>query len=360
MSSINRPGMRCAHIVSKLRCILHDPRVGWLLRLGFSALILALLFTQVDLASVLTHLDLANAQWVVPILGLYFAIHCIWAYRMSLGLKPLRVHFTIPYLFVIILISAFYSLVLPGNVITGGAVSWYKLSRSNRKHAEIGALLIYLRLIDTLTLLGIGLIGAWFDAHVSSPGFRGVVGAMLVSVVLVSLPFFFPAVTRRMEQLGQPLANRLDLPQRVRSKAGAVWRALKAFQTLKKRTIALVFGLSLVSHVLGVILFYLLALATNVHLSILVIGWIRSLVGILQLIPFSVGGLGVREASLVLLLREYGISEPQALAFSLAIFGLMVVGGLTGGVLEAWDILFSRRRTEGAVGEDRLEADTRT
>jgi uncharacterized protein (TIRG00374 family) len=347
-------------VISRLQSILRNPKASWLLRLAFSGLVLGLLFTQVDLARAISDLSLARTQWVVPILALYFAIRYVWAYQMSLGLKPLGIDFAIPRLFAIILISAFYSLVLPGNVVAGGAVSWYKLSRSNRKHAEIGALLIYLRLIDTLTLLGIGLIGVWFDVHISSPGFRAVVGAMLVSVVFVSLPFFFPAVTRRMEQLGRPLADRFLLPQWVRSKAGALWRALRAFQTLEKQTIVLVFFLSFVAHMLGVVLFYLLALAINMPISILVIGWIRSVVGILQLIPFSVAGLGVREASLVLLLREYGISEPQALTFSLAIFGVMVVGGLAGGILEMWDVLFSKHRTEGVVAEDREGADTRT
>ena len=345
-----------ALVIANLQSILRNPKFGWLLRLAFSALLLALLLTHIDLARALADLSLVNAQWLVPILFLNFSIYYIWAYEMSLGLKQLQLHFTIPRLFAITLISAFYSLVLPGSMIAGGAVSWYKLSRDSRKGAEVGAGLVYLRLIDTLTLLGIGLVGAWFDPHFSSSTLRLVVGAMFIGIVLFSLPFFFPAVTQRMEQIAQPMVMRLSLPEWVRAKAGALWNALKAFQTLEKRTIALLFGLSLASHVLGVVLFYLLALAVNMDISILVIGWIRSLVGILQLIPLSVAGLGMREASVVLLLRQYGIPESQALTFSLAIFSLMVISGLIGGILEAWDILFGKSRTEGAAAEDRMEA----
>jgi len=345
-------------MISSFQSIVHRPWVVWLLRLAFSGLLLTLLFTQIDLGSVFAALNLVDPQWFAAVLALYFAMTYCYACQMSLLLQHLCIRFTNLRLFAIVLISTFYSLILPGSVVAGGAVTWYKLSRSNRRRAEVGALLIYLRLIDTLVLLGIGLAGVWFDPHFSSSRFRAVVAAMFAGVVLLSSPFFFPAVTRRMEQLGQPLVDRLSLPQPIRNKAGAVWRALKAFQALEKRTIAMVFGLSLASHMLGVVLFYLLALMINMHLFILVIGWVRSLVGILQLIPFSVAGLGVREVSVVLLLREYGISEAQALTFSLAIFSVMVVSALMGGALEAWDILFSRRRTEGAEGEARPDADT--
>jgi hypothetical protein len=111
---------------------------------------------------------------------------------------------------------------------------------------------------------------------------------------------------------------------------------------------------------MGIVLFYIVALAVNVHLSILAIGWIRSLLTILQLLPFSIAGLGLREVSVVMLLREYGIIEPLALTFSLAIFGLMVLGGLIGGALEAWDILFRQRRTKGAVGDETMDQETST
>jgi hypothetical protein len=331
-------------MVSNGKSLLRNPWVSWLLRLSFSGLLLALIFTEIDLAGVWAGLKVGNAQWVVPSIALYFGIRYVWAYRMSLGLNHLQIPFAIPRLFVIILISIFYSLILPGSVITGGAVSWHKLSRSNRMHAEVGALLIYLRVVDTLALLGIGLVWMWFDVHFSSSSFKVIVGILLAGVVLVSLPFFCPAVTRRIEQIGQPLVNRLSLPQWLRDKSGELWRALKAFQTLEKLNVALIFGLSLVAHALGAVVFYLFALAIDMHISFLAIGWMCSVISILQLIPFSVAGLGVREVSLVILLGEYGIPEAQALTFSLAIFGLMAIGGMVGGVLEVWDILFGRHQ----------------
>jgi uncharacterized protein (TIRG00374 family) len=329
-------------MILQLRSIRRNPWAGWLLRLAFAAFLLTLLFTQIDVASVLNTLTLVNVRALVPIFVLYFFVRYIWAYQMSLGLIPLRIHFTVLHLFKIILISSFYSLILPGNILAGGTASWYKLSRHNRKGIEAGALLIYFRAVNTLTLLGIGLVGMWFDSHLSSPRFRATTGAVFVGVVLLSLPFFSPKVTHRIERLGEPLLHRLSLPAWIQDKGRAVWKALTAFQSLKKGTIALVFGLSLLSHALGIFLYYLLALAVGIRLSVFVMGWIRSVVAIIQMVPISIAGLGMREVSLVLLLRGYGIPEAKALSFSLVVFGVMVVGGLVGGLLEGWDLLLGR------------------
>jgi len=317
---------------------------------------LTLLFAQIDVASVLNTLALVNVRMLVPIFVLCFLIRYIWAYQMSLGLIPLHIHFTVPHLFKIILISSFYSLILPGNILAGGAASWYKLSRHHRKGIEVGALLVYFRAVNTLTLLGIGLMGMWFDSHLSSSHLRAVIAAMVMGIVLLSLPFFSPEVTRLVERLGKPLLGCLLFPTWVQDRVRTAWKALTAFQALRGRTAALVFGLSFLSHALGSLLYYLLALAVGIRLPAFVIGWIRSLLGIIQMIPVSLAGLGMREASLVLLLRDYGVPEAQALTLSLVIFGVMVTTGMVGGLCEAWDLLRSRHQASPSVSDKEADA----
>ena len=70
----------------------------------------------------------------------------------------------------------------------------------------------------------------------------------------------------------------------------------------------------------------------------------------------------MREATLVLLLRFYGVSEPQALSFSLLILGMAVVGGCVGGVLEARELWEGARRSARNVADavDERPASART
>ncbi len=71
--------------------------------------------------------------------------------------------------------------------------------------------------------------------------------------------------------------------------------------------------------------------------------WIVRVCFAVQLVPISVSGLGVREASLVMLLPGYGVPMEQALSFSLVIFGMLVFSGLIGGLCEAWDLLMPKK-----------------
>jgi hypothetical protein len=79
-------------------------------------------------------------------------------------------------------------------------------------------------------------------------------------------------------------------------------------------------------------------MAVDIHLSIFVIGWISSFVTIVQMIPISIAGLGVREVSYAVLLSDYGISPEQAISFSITIFAVFVIVGLVGGLFELSDI----------------------
>lgn len=75
----------------------------------------------------------------------------------------------------------------------------------------------------------------------------------------------------------------------------------------------------------------------------------RSLVVIIQMVPVSIAGLGVREISLVFLMRDYGVPPVQAVSLSLLVFSLTVVGGMMGGLLEGWEALrnWNRKKLSG-------------
>ncbi len=329
------------------------------MRLAFSAFVLSVIFTQIDFISVVETLSLVDVRLLGAVFALFFGIRLIWAYQMSLGLILTRMRFTVLDLLKINLISGFYGLVVPGNLVAGGAASWYKLSRGAGQGVEALALLVHFRLVNTLTLLGIGLVGVWFDPHLGSPGVKAVVGAMFAGVVLLLLLFFSPGVTSLVGRLGHPLLHCLPVPSWIQGKARTIWQTLTAFQGLTKLTTAVIIGLSLLSHALRIFNFYLVALAIDIHLSPFLICWIRALLDIIQIIPISIGGLGIRELSLVLLLRDYGIPESQALSLSLAVFSIMVVGGIVGGILEGWDI-FPRGRSKASHTALKRDGDATT
>ena len=94
---------------------------------------------------------------------------------------------------------------------------------------------------------------------------------------------------------------------------------------------------------LGVVGYCLLAAALNIRVSFITLGWVRSLITLLQMLPISLAGLGVREASSVWVLGKYGVPEAQALGLGLTQFALLVCICMLGGLFELWDLVEARR-----------------
>ena len=96
--------------------------------------------------------------------------------------------------------------------------------------------------------------------------------------------------------------------------------------------------------------------ARCVHLDLSFGRWLVILppVALLQLLPVSLGGWGVREAALVVILGKLGVPGETALAASLCIGLSQIVVGLPGGViwLNNWDIATNRARFAPDGGAD--------
>jgi uncharacterized membrane protein YbhN (UPF0104 family) len=75
-------------------------------------------------------------------------------------------------------------------------------------------------------------------------------------------------------------------------------------------------------------------------------GWVRSVVVVLTLLPISIGGVGVREGVLVVTLATFGVPAHEALAFSILVFATTILApGLAGGVVEGAQWLARGERT---------------
>jgi len=331
---------------------------AWILRGGFAALLLLLLFAKIDIRSVFDSLrDIDMALWGLSMV-LYFLYRGILSCQMSLGLMPLGMNIAVRQLFKITLIAGFYSLVLPGSLLAGSAASWYKLSRTgNKKSMAAAALVVYFRIVNTLTVLAIGLVAVSSDARTSMISMQLLIAGIFIGFLFLLLPFTSPSVASFADRIANHLLRSCHLPEWLQSKVREGEQAVFSFQKLGAARTAWAFALSLLANAVAVFTWYLLAQALDMPLAIHSIAWMSSLITIVQMIPVSIGGLGLREISLVTILRDYGISESQALGFSLAVFSLMVVSGLAGGVLEAWDLLFGRPRTKRVVPEKESDDD---
>ena len=101
-----------------------------------------------------------------------------------------------------------------------------------------------------------------------------------------------------------------------------------------------IFGFSVIGMLLNILSIDLIGRCVGIELSFARWLAITPPVAIFQLLPVSLGGWGVREAALVILLGTLGIPGETALAASLCIGLSQIVVGLPGGLmwLNNWDV----------------------
>ena len=90
---------------------------------------------------------------------------------------------------------------------------------------------------------------------------------------------------------------------------------------------------------LGISSVYFLAISLNIDISIINIGWVRSVINLLTTLPISFSGLGLREGGFIVLLKTYGVSGANAVTLSFLVFATTLFIGGIGGVLEAKNLL---------------------
>jgi uncharacterized membrane protein YbhN (UPF0104 family) len=331
--------------------MIHSRWFRWFGRFVIASSLLFLVFTQVDLSTTFRTLSDIRISWLIPLLGIYFLIRLIWAWQMSLGLAPLEIEFSVFYLFKVLLISGFYSLVLPGGMVAGGVASLYKLSSNKTRILQAGTLLAYFRIVNSLMIFVTGLFGMMFDHRLAQPYLRIILSIALILTSILFLPLLSSRVASLVEKLLQNILVKIRLKPKLKQIVISFWQILSTMTKLPKPTVALAFGLALISQLLGVFLYWMIAQELRIDLSIFSLGWIRTFLTAVQMLPLSIGGLGMREVSVIYLLREYGVQEPKALAFSLILFSLMVIVGLLGGVLEGLDILGKRKHANEPRGK---------
>jgi len=331
--------------VHTLKKVLKNPKLRIALQLTFTIVVLILLFKSINLSTLTQILGSIKIWPLLFSLLVTFLMRFLWAYQISITQPPMDMHFSVYAIFRIQMIATFYSLVLPGDLLAGG-VSWYKLSRPGRKYVEAGALLIFFRLVQISCLVFIGLIVALWDPQIGSPEFRTLIIIGLLSIIIMWILFFSNQVIRIFDFIVSRVNWDSSFLTSLYDNVEKLLNTILRFRTLGINRLIFVFGLSLIAQSLGLVYFFSLARAVDIQLPFFVIGWISTFVTIIQMIPISIAGLGIREASYAVLLNDYGISPEQAISFSITIFAVFVIVGLLGGIFELIDIYRNWQRRQ--------------
>ena len=124
------------------------------------------------------------------------------------------------------------------------------------------------------------------------------------------------------------------LPRQERIFSGGS-RVIEAWHTYSKnlRLLAENVLLAILYQLVGVLAFYLLSRGLNIEITFADWSWIVAALTLALFLPLTIGGLGVREGTLIGILAMYGCEKETAVAISLIGFSFVLMLAAIGAVL---------------------------
>ena len=214
-------------------------------------------------------------------------------------------------LFSLYFIGSFFNHLLPG-IIGGDAVKAYYLYRDTGKGASAIASVFMDRYMGFTALMLVGLIAFPFGFGY----FRG----SYIEWILPLIVLLFIA--------GSFVVFGLRVGRRIKFLSG--FYDYFAIYKEKKAVIVKTFLISVVVQAIVIFAVYALCRGLSVNVPLLPLFIFVPVISTIATIPISISGLGVREASFVLLFGFLGISPAQATAVSFAWFLSVATGSLPG------------------------------
>ena len=272
-----------------------------------------------------------DISWLYVAAGLCMSLFT--TYLNSIQMSQLTRHHGISLstagIFRINLITSFYNLIAPGS-LAGGALRWYYFSKPDGKRAEAAAAIIFNRLLETAMLVCLGLV-FWLQEKGQSSGNSTTLP--MIIICCLSLGTYVLAMNTSIHRMVRFALHRMKLPMWLSSRMFKIQNALESYS---HRTVAFhlkVMLIAIVRHLLGLASLFLLAMAVNIDVAFSTIGWIRSVLAIALMLPISIGGFGIREATFVTLLGAYGVAAGAALLLSLLVLCKSLFMAIIGGIL---------------------------
>ena len=230
-------------------------------------------------------------------------------------------------------ISRYYGLFLPSGV-GPELVRWYKMTQNRGGHAFFLASTIFERLTFVFLLLLSSFIP--LILFTSNPGIAHLRGQLLpvmifflVLTVVVFLYFISPALQSFLRGKIERVLKSKDQ-----------WKPILSFLdnfSLKNSSLSLcgfILGLGVFWHLFFLARMFLLFQALFIPLGFIDVIWMSSFVLLLQILPISVGGMGVREGAYAYLFSLYSLPPEMGTLIGLLFFSQMILFAFIGGILD--------------------------
>lgn len=298
-----------------------------LLRVLVAGGVLALLFYKIPSGTVWDAVSDAQPIFLLGAFGVSLLAEFVIAYRLRWFVEAHAFTVSTADIFATNLSSRFYALGLPGGNAFAMVMRVHRMVQGSGRYADIAMSVLLDRITTTAAMSVFGLVLWMIDRSVFFAAGAVLAAAAVLLSLLYVLLLMWPSV---------PVLARLvvRLERRVPKKFERILRSAAPAREPLSLTVR-TWLLSFAVHGLGTVSLWLISRAIGIDVPMIALAWIRAIGLLAAALPVSIAGLGVREGLFVMLLKPYGVAAPDAFAFSLISFAVVVLGmGLIGALLE--------------------------
>jgi len=303
------------------------------LQLLVSGAVLALLLWQIDLGQTLDILGDSRWAYVAGSLAIFVATTWLMAWRWWVLLAARGVHEPYRWLVRMYFVSYAASQVLP-TAVGGDAVRIIEHARRRPdvRATAAGAVVMerILGAAGTLVLVAVAL--ALAAGRYEGVRLLAIVEiALLAAMIVMGLLLFSRGIGRHLEERLFPLGRRVKLEGPLQS----LYRAMHEYRNSPRALLA-VLAVTLVAQFARVIAIWLCGEAVGIEVSPIVYVILGPLLFLVQMIPFTLNGIGVREAFFVGFLDRFDVAPEAAFAAGFLYYAVTIATSLPGGFILLW------------------------
>lgn len=294
-----------------------------------SAALIGILLSRIDAAKLWEVARTASVSWLALALSVYLLMILVSAWRWGLLLDAQGIAVSFKRLTSSFLVATFFNNFLPSNI--GGDVVRVADTAPAAGSKTLAATVVLIdRAIGLLGLVLVAAVGATAGPRLlgAGPGvgapmlWLAFAGASLIAVATLVMP-------RALPRLLQPL--RVVHPEWVDERLARLGGALERFRRAPAALFGCFAGAILVQALL--VGFYLaIALSMGIPIGFLELAVVVPLSFLVQMLPVSVNGLGVREATFGFYFMRLGLPLESALLVSLLGAALVMLFSLSGAI----------------------------
>ncbi len=306
------------------------PWLSWLLRLIGPALLIGFLATS-DLRLLWEILRSAELAPIVLSLALMPPFVIFKSWRWTQILRAMNMSLDLPSACALYTVGLFYGATTPGQA--GDLLKAVYLRERGLPMAPALLSVVLDRLCDLIIMALLGMIGVFaLGQLLPSRELQQLivivmgVGLIVVTTLLTARKPRSWLLTEVLPRVAPRLRTRLDR-----------WNEQMHSLTITPRLVIVVSGATLLSVAFTFTRLWLLFLALGLTaIPLLVIVGSSALIAVLQALPISIGGVGVRDVILIALLAAYGYTQEQALALSAIFLLINIEHTLVGFIVSFW------------------------